>query len=103
MRVLSHGKVIFYFQGAKEGQSILALTLSQLPIIQNNQYANTACFRVTYSETYSSNISGIPKLCLYSSIKEVFNKKHFYGNKRKQRLMIEADYKKPSLSPEGSQ
>lgn len=40
------------------------------------------------------------KLGLYCTSSQVFNKRYVYGNKRKRRLMIRADYKPSS---EGSQ
>ena len=45
-RYLPYGRFIYCFQGDREeGQSVLlTLAVSQITLIQNNQYATLACF-----------------------------------------------------------
>ena len=41
------------FRGTKEGQSVLlALAVSQVTLIQNNQYAKVSYFGMAYHELY---------------------------------------------------
>ena len=46
-----HGRFIFCFHGAKEGQIVHpALAVSQISLIKNNHYVKMAYLEVTYSE-----------------------------------------------------
>lgn len=47
---ISHGRFISYFKGSKEGQSVPPVSgISQVPLVQNNQYAKVGYPRVAYS------------------------------------------------------
>ena len=51
-RYLSHGNLVPAFRGTEEGQSVLALAISQVTLIRNTQYAKVAYVGMACPESH---------------------------------------------------